>query len=311
MLARLQQVTTLGLLAMACAWAAYFLRRDETAWALGGALLILFFHAFVLALEFVLLWAVRHRDSTPRAALWQLFRAWWGEVLTALQVFCWRQPFRSTAEPDFLPEGIRRCGVVLVHGFVCNRGLWNPLMKQLRARGVPFLAVNLEPVFGSIDRYADVLEAAVRRVEQTTGSPPVVVAHSMGGLAVRAWMAAHAADHRVQRVITIGSPHQGTFLGRFGYAANARQMRMGCDWQRALAAGEPPERFSRYTCFYGNCDNMVFPAANATLPGADNRHIAGIAHVHMAYHPQVLGEILRWADVGPSRSARSAYASMP
>jgi hypothetical protein len=50
----------------------------------------------------------------------------------------------------------------------------------------------------------------------------------------------------------------------------------------------------------------VFPAANATLPGADNRHIAGVAHVHMVDHPQVVAEILRRAaseEAGPPRAA--------
>ena len=129
---------------------------------------------------------------------------------------------------------------------------------------VPFVAVNLEPVFGSIDHYADIIEAAVQRLESAGGLPPVMVAHSMGGLAVRAWMAAHAGDERVHRVITIGTPHRGTFLGRFGHTHNARQMRIGSDWQRELAAREPPHRYGRFTCFYGHCDNIVFPAVTAT-----------------------------------------------
>lgn len=310
MLARLQQAISFGLVVTAGAWAAYFLGRDEPVLALGGPLLIIFFYAFVLAVEFVLLWIVGRADAQLRATPWQLVKAWWGEVLTAPLVFCWRQPFRSMVEPDFLPTGAGYRGVVLVHGFVCNRGIWNPLMQQLRARGVPFVAINLEPVFGSIDRYADGVESGVNRVESATRLPPVIVAHSMGGLAVRAWMAAHRADARVHRVITIGAPHRGTFLGRFGHTTNTRQMRMGCDWLRALFDGEPPWRFSRFTCFYGHCDNIVFPALNATLPGADNRHIAGVAHVHMALHPQVLGEILRWADAGTVLPAR-ANASAP
>jgi triacylglycerol esterase/lipase EstA (alpha/beta hydrolase family) len=296
MLARLQQVTTLGLLAAAAVWSAYFLSLDQPAWALGGAFFLLFFYALVLAVEFMLMWCVNRWDPTLRPTFAQVLKAWWGEVLTAPRVFCWNQPFRSMAEPDHLPVGVRRRGVVLVHGFVCNRGVWNPMMRKLRARGIPFVAVNLEPVFCSIDRYVDVVEAGVRRVASATGLPPVIVAHSMGGLAVRAWMTAHHADDRVHHVITIGSPHRGTLLGRFGYTANTRQMRMGCDWQHRLAQGEYSERFSRYTCFYGHCDNMVFPARNATLPGADNRHIAGIAHVHMVDYPEVAEEILRWVD---------------
>jgi triacylglycerol esterase/lipase EstA (alpha/beta hydrolase family) len=53
----------------------------------------------------------------------------------------------------------------------------------------------------------------VRRVTQATGLPPVIVAHSMGGLATRAWLRAFSADARVHRVITLGTPHGGTWLG--------------------------------------------------------------------------------------------------
>jgi len=296
MLARLQQFTTIGLVLAAVAWAAYFVRAGSPGWAAVGAALILFGYALFLAIEFVLLWFINRADACPPASIRQLVVAWWGEVLTAPRVFCWRQPFRSNAEPDFLPAGTGRRGIVFVHGFVCNRGLWNPLMRKLRARGVPFMAVNLEPVFGSIDRYADIIEAAVQRVASATGEAPVVVAHSMGGLAVRAWLDCHQGDPRVHRVVTIGSPHRGTFLGRFGHAHNTRQMCLGSEWQLQLASREPPLRFERFTCFYGHCDNVVFPASTATLPGADNRHVAGVAHVHMAHQEEVFNEVLRWVD---------------
>ncbi|HEX6362261.1 MAG TPA: alpha/beta fold hydrolase [Albitalea sp.] len=271
-----------------------FARRGEPAWALVGSLLIVFGYALFLAVEFVLMHAANRSDAAPPATLGQIVRAWWGEVVSAPRVFCWRQPFRANAEPDFLPAAADRRGVVFVHGFVCNRGFWNPLMARLRPLGVPFVAVNLEPIFGSIDRYADVIDASVRRVEAATGRPPVVVAHSMGGLATRAWLAAYAADDRVHRVITIGTPHRGTLLGRLGHTRNAREMRPGSDWQQRLAVREPAERFARFTCFYGHCDNIVFPASAATLPGADNRHLPGVAHVHMASREEVLEEVLKW-----------------
>lgn len=295
MLARLQQAITIGLLLAASAWAVVFLRLDRPVLALVGALLIVFGYALFLALEFILMQAANRRDPTAPATPGQVIRAWWGEVLAAPRVFCWRQPFRSRREPDFLPEPQGRRGVVFVHGFVCNRGFWNPLMASLRRRGVPFVAVNLEPVFASIDRYADVLEAGVRRVEAATGQAPVVVAHSMGGLAVRSWLASRDADHRVHRVITIGSPHRGTLLGRFGHTPNARDMCVDSAWQQRIAAREPAPRFRRFTCFYSNCDNIVFPASAATLPGADNRHLPGEAHVHLAFREEVLDEVLKWA----------------
>ncbi|HJV62719.1 MAG TPA: alpha/beta fold hydrolase [Albitalea sp.] len=306
MLARLQRFTTIGLLLAAGLWATYFLRSHEPAWAVVGALLIVFGYALFLAAEFVMLWFVNRDDPAPRASIAQLVAAWWGEVTTAPRVFCWRQPFRADAEPDHLPAHDPRRGVVFVHGFVCNRALWNPWLRRLRQLGVPFVAVNLEPVFGSIDEYAEIIEAAVQRIRSATGEAPLIVAHSMGGLATRAWMDRHQADARVHRVITIGTPHRGTFLGRYGLTPNARQMRLSSTWQRQLERREPAQRYARFTCFYGNCDNIVFPASTATLPGADNRHVPGVAHVHMAHSDVVFEEIVRQAGPGDERDAASS-----
>jgi len=284
-LARLQQATTLGLLLAAALWAFFALRAGAAAWAVGGALLIVFGYALVLALEFALLRAAHDDDPAPRATLAQIVRAWAAEVVTAPRVFCWQQPFRSRRWADRLDPGGWPRGVLLVHGFVCNRGLWNAWLERLHARGVPCIAIDLEPVFGSIDDYAAAIDAAVRRLEAATGAAPVIVAHSMGGLAVRRWWA-EQSDARVHRLITIASPHHGTALARFALSPNTRQMRPASPWLQALAAREDPRRRPRMTCFYGHCDNIVFPPSTAALPGADNRHLAGVAHVDMVRHDE-------------------------
>ncbi|KNZ31415.1 MAG: permease [Methylibium sp. NZG] len=293
MLARLQQFTTLSLFCAALAWGVYFGRQGELVWAVAGVALILLGYALFLAVEFILLARLAQSDPAPKPTPAQLLRAWWAEVLTAPRVFCWRQPFRSRAEPNFTPAGAEgRRGVVLVHGFVCNRGLWNPWMARLCAEQIPYVAVNLEPLFGSIDQYVAVIEKAVSHLEAATGTAPTIVAHSMGGLATRAWLAACNGDHRVHHIYTIGTPHHGTWLARFGHTTNARQMRTGSDWLTHLARQEPPTRYAKFTCFYSHCDNIVFPARNATLPGARNLHVPGSAHVHLAFQQEVLDEVL-------------------
>lgn len=295
MLARLQRFTTFSLLLAALAWATWFHLQGRPVLAGLGAVFIVLGYAAFMAAEFVLLARVNRHDPAPAASLGQLVAAWWGEVTTAPAVFCWRQPFFPDEVPD--DPGRPGCrGVVLVHGFVCNRGLWTPWLHQLRARGVPFIAVNLEPVFGRIDDYSAIIERAVSRIETSTGLAPVLVCHSMGGLAARAWLRDHAADDRVHRVITIGTPHHGTFLGRFGHLPNTRQMRQGNAWLQELARQEPAGRHARFTCFYGHCDNIVFPASTATLDGADNRHLPGVAHVHMAFCDEVFQEALAWTE---------------
>jgi pimeloyl-ACP methyl ester carboxylesterase len=210
-------------------------------------------------------------------------------------VFCWRQPFRWREVPDQVaaaPAQPARRGAVFVHGFVCNRGFWTPWLKEMRARGQPFVAVNLEPVFGSIDEYVPIIEQAVRRISEATGLPPVLVCHSMGGLAARAWLHAMSADTRVHHIITIGSPHHGTWLARFSRLRNGRQMRQQSEWLRQLERGGDEKRNAVFTCWYSNCDNIAFPASTGTLPGADNRLVRGAAHVDLGFHRRVMAESL-------------------
>ena len=294
MLARVQKFTTLGGLALALLWAALCWRSGHAAWALGGAALMVGSYALVLAMEFLFI-GLAHgdEDPTPRATAAQRAAAWWMEVCAAPRVFCWRQPFFSSRFPDSLPSDAHgRRGVLFVHGFFCNRGLWNPWLKRLDRGGTPFVALNLEPVFGSIDDYVPLIESAVSRLESATGDKPLLVAHSMGGLAVRAWMRDGRSDTRVRGVITLGTPHRGTWMARAAFSPNARQMRLGSDWLRVLAASEPASRRRLFLCFFSRCDNIVFPADHACLPGSETCHLPATAHVHMLHHPTVLRRML-------------------
>jgi len=297
MLARLQRFITLGLLAFALLWGVLAWRSCSVAWALAGALLISLGYALVLAFEFLLMRMAHGDDPVPRATVTQLLRAWWGEVCSAPLVFCWRQPFRSEHWPDYLPsEAQGRRGVLLVHGFFCNRGVWNHWLERLHARGAPCVAINLEPIFGSIDDYVGIIDAAIGRLERASGLPPLIVAHSMGGLAVRRWLNERGNEARVLHVFTVATPHHGTWLARFALTANGRQMQQSSAWLRALAAREPARRYARLTCFYSHCDNIVFPPSTATLTGADNRFLPCAAHVHMVSRPEPWQAVLTLLD---------------
>lgn len=273
----------------------------------GVALTVLALPVLVLlasfALEAVLLLRFRGDDPTPRPGAASLARALLGELAAAFPRFGWHQARAWAAEDADLDtrRHAGHTGLLLVHGYFCNHGFWWAWKRRLRAQDRPFIAVTLEPAFGDIDRTAPILQSAVERLVAATGGPVVVVAHSMGGLALRSWWAAHprTADAHVARAITIGTPHRGTELARLAHTRNGSQMKPDSPWLQALAAREPGERRRRFTAFYGHCDNIVFPPARARWEGADNRHLTGVAHVDMADHPDVLAEVeaqLRQAD---------------
>jgi triacylglycerol esterase/lipase EstA (alpha/beta hydrolase family) len=226
-----------------------------------------------------------------------ILRAAWRETRAFFRMFTWRQAWRADAVADALParpEVRQTRGVLLIHGYCCNRGLWQDWQRDLHAQGIPTLAIDLHPVFASIDAYTATLRAAIDRLHDATGRRPVLVAHSMGGLAVRAWLRADAAAawQRIAHVVTIGTPHHGTLAGALSPTRNARQMRLGSRWLHDLAATEDPACRDRFTCFWSHCDNIVFPAATATLPGARNHHLPGRAHVDMLDDPAVMQAVV-------------------
>lgn len=297
-LARSQRVLVLLLAAAALGWLAWHWRASPVV-ALGGLPAVWIGLALVLAAEFAALAVAGRDDPAPRPTLRQLVRAWLVSSWLNAIVFGWWQPFRWNAVPDQVPPSpgpAPRRGIVLVHGFVCNRGFWTPWLKLLRSRGVPFIAVNLEPAFGSIDDYPPVIGRAVLRMTEATGLPPVLVCHSMGGIAARAWLRTAGGAPPVRHVVTIGSPHRGTWIGRFSRAANGRQLRRGNPWIEALARTAPVTAGTPFTCWYSNCDNMVFPVSTATLAGADNRFVPGAGHLELAYRPEVIAGVLALLD---------------
>jgi len=270
-------------------------RAGSPLWGLVFAAAVLWFHGLVMGGLFALLLRVNRGDAAPSP--WQLLRAWGGELWAVEKVFSWQQPFAAHRFADFLPQRITKDdgkrGVLFLHGYTCNRGLWNGWMQRLRALGHPHIALTLEPAYGSIDAYAEAIELAVQRLTQCTGQMPLIVAHSMGGLAARAWAATHGGWGRVQRIITLGTPHHGTLMARFAPTSNARQMQPQGEWLQRLRAVEPSQMGALFDCFYSACDHIVSPAMTAVLPGARAIPLSAVGHVAMVFHPAVFAEVTR------------------
>lgn len=214
-------------------------------------------------------------------------RAWSAEIVASLRTFFWAQ-IRHGAAP--LPSAANgaRTPVLLVHGYLCNRGIWHPFARWLAARGHPVESVNLEPVFGTIDDYVPIVAEAVRRFRERTGHDRIaIVGHSMGGVVARAYLASEGAGS-VCAVVTIGSPHAGTWLARLGYGHNVGQMLPGSAWLGALGARETLATGALFTTIWSPHDNIVMPQqASQRLPGATSIAVPGRGHLQLAYDAEV------------------------
>jgi pimeloyl-ACP methyl ester carboxylesterase len=177
--------------------------------------------------------------------------------------------------------------ILLVHGLGGNRGLWWPLRLFLRMNGHRRVyAFGYED--GTIERHAEDLKGFVDQVLQTTGEAQVdIVAHSLGGLISRYAIQRLGLSERVRTLVTLATPHQGTYAARYANTTLTRSLRPNSDVIQDLngddLAGYPMQFFS----IYSNRDVYVVPLEGMTHPAARNVFLPDVSHSQYLVSPQV------------------------
>lgn len=249
--------------------------------------------------NFFLAW--RYRSETPPARRlgWrQALHLFKEEFSATLLSSSWSMPFRSFAGKTINNSG--GLPVLFIHGYGCNSGYWRAMSNILTQADISHHAVDLAPVLGDIDAYVPAIHKAVETLCQETGSQKaIVVAHSMGGLAARAYLRSHGS-RRIAKVITLGTPHHGTGLANSGIGVNSRQMRWTgkahngspSDWLRELEKGETQALRALFVSIYSHHDNIIAPQTSSCLPGAKNIEFHGVGHVALALNPLIQACVL-------------------
>ncbi len=282
----------------AAAWRWFGVRPLPAALLLGLAAVVLV-RLLINANNFVL--SKRSSSATPdefRLGAGARLRLFGGEFAASMLESSWSMP-RAAPRQVIYPDAPAP-PVLMLHGYGCNSGYWVALTRLLDGAGISHATLDLEPVTGDIDDYVPQVQNAVEVLCAAAGAPQlVIVAHSMGGLAARAWMRDHGAA-RVARLITLGTPHHGTCLANFGVGRNAAQMRRAgsadgaeSDWLRRLAAGESAATRALITSIYSHHDNIVSPQTSSFLEGARNIAFGGIGHVALGRNRRVLACVMQ------------------
>jgi pimeloyl-ACP methyl ester carboxylesterase len=285
--------------------------RAAARFAIGLALPFLL-HPFVIALDFAITQCAR--SPVPRMARLSLTAALWtylGEVAASVRSFSWAHPFcsRFAVPPPASP--VQGKPILFIHGYFCNRALWLPLMREAARRGFRTAAVTLEPPFALIDTYTETIERALDALlEEAQAEQAIIVGHSMGGIAARAWLRRYG-ELRVARLITLGSPHRGTVMAAFGHGGNVAQMRQDSAWLAALAADESLALRRKMTCVFSYHDNIIAPQLSATLEGTTLQPLSGRGHVRLVYDRVVWDIILSEALTPDAPSQAPPQAPLP
>lgn len=281
-----------GWLAIACGWSLFSVLVIALAVALGWRVL-------AGLTTYILAW--RNRSVPPpefeKSAL-ALVPSVATELAATLATYWIFMPFERAFMGDPRPPrgSPGRTPVLLLHGFACNRAACWGLARSLRSRGETAWAVTLQPVYGSIDEWVAPIARSIDALLAATGARRVVlVGHSMGGLAARAYLRQRGGE-KVARVVTLGSPHRGSTLARFGVGRNAREMELDSRWLAALASSEARGFAVPFTSIFSYHDNLVVPQSSAMHAAATNLPLAGTGHLTLVFSQRVVELVARELD---------------
>ena len=272
------------------------LGRGVLGWSWGATVALvlgamLLGRALTMAVTWLVAW--RHPSAAPPLRAGQRLAMVLREYVAFVRGFVLVQPWVWLGMPaDRLRASAQP--MLLVHGYGCNRGIWWWLRPRLEAAGHVVATISLEPPWGGIDGFAEQLHARIEAVCAATGAPRVtLVAHSMGGLVSRAYLARHG-DARVARLISIASPHGGSQLARLGLGTCARQMAPGSAWLARLAAQRVTVPFVSVRTPQ---DNFVMPQDLQRHPDARDEPLPGVGHLAALCDARVLRLVLAHASL--------------
>ena len=215
----------------------------------------------------------------PALPFGEIVSIWWAETAISNRMFSFAQLFAARFPELPLVRDPQRTAVLLLHGYLCNRAVWRALLESGTLAGRNVATLDLEPIFGPIERYAQVIHDAVERLRGTTGAAQVVlVGHSMGGLAIRAYLRKFG-DAAIVKVITLATPHHGTIFGALGAGSNAKQMTVGSRYMRELGEAMSPALARKFVCVASRDDNLIVPRSSPLLPGARQVLLERVGHL--------------------------------
>ena len=260
-------------------WAAIAIARGAQAWwYLAGAVVIYpLAVCAITAFWFALAWVFRAtRPQRARLDFHATARLYFNEAwaiarFPRMALYKWliREPRPAPAAAP----------VLLLHGVLCNSGVWYGFRKHLAARGIaPVYTLSYGPPLASIEVFAAQLARKIDYICRATGASRVaIVGHSMGGLVARAYLRRYGAES-VSSLITFGAPHHGSVHAFLFPGACLGQLRPGNEWLEELNRAEDVEPPIPTISIWSWHDSMVAPQTSGRLRGARNIELIGVGH---------------------------------
>lgn len=240
----------------------------------------------------------RHKGlDAPDGATWaQRLRHWMWESSALVRLFWWKVEAgpRRLIPPD---PGVP---VLCVHGFTQDRTNFAALRRRLWRSGRPSDAIDMGLPGRHPRRYTPSLTVAIEGLDDAFPDDPIdIVCHSMGGLILRQLLVDRPdVARRIRRIVTLGSPHQGTAAARGPLSVwpEAAGLHRRSAWIAALPDFRALAPHAEVLTVGGTADYVVYPVTTCHLPGSTAVDAEGIGHGGLLTDGEVLDVVEAFLD---------------
>lgn len=158
------------------------------------------------------------------------------------------------------------------------------LYKDLKKAGYAVEGINLFPNFASAEEQAVKVQAHVETLKRRLGVNKVnLVVHSFGGLISRYYIQELGGQEHVQNLVTIATPHHGTYTAYLGPGDSAVQLRPKSAFLQQLNANGFTRPPVQYTSIWSNLDEIVIPPRHAIMPDSQVHYVPWTGHLTIMF----------------------------
>ncbi|MBI3795133.1 MAG: alpha/beta hydrolase [Nitrospinae bacterium] len=171
--------------------------------------------------------------------------------------------------------------IVILHGYLSVPTHWLILQERLRRKGYHnVVRYSYHSIAGSIEEWS--VELA-KQVSPCCDDGIIFIGHSMGGI-VALWTAVKLPKGSVKKIITMGSPFEGTLMADLAITVNARKLfPYTPEIETTKRYLEELDKDVELICIWSGFDELVVPPESAA-PARANKTVELKGLGHTGYH---------------------------
>lgn len=186
----------------------------------------------------------------------------------------------------------QRNSVLLIHGIEDTGAVFNTMASYLTQLGWPVYTLDLVPNNATVG--LDILAQQVSDYVLNNFAPqqPIdLVGFSMGGIVSRYYVQRLGGFKRVQRLISISSPHHGTLMAYASQRQGCLQMRPNSQFLQELNTDAHILEQLNFTSIWTPYDLMIVPAKSSQMPVGKEIIVRVLLHPAMLTDPRSLAAV--------------------